>query len=272
MIGSGILSAAESAATDSFAVQPIFTRFARTETKIRFDTWYSHFRDVELQEADNFNGWTVGMDVTVPFDFAKGLQLYFNAPLYTEGSLVPAKTDQKSDVHGKGGVFDFPSMQLEWQFMTQEEHGWNVAVRAGAGYSFATLENDGIPDIYNHKGSSALGGLKFDRTINNWLTLAVDMGVNYYIQSDDLNPSGGGDTFAMCNSSVAVVFDPWKHTLYPAFELVYFGNFSDFNSVNLVPELIWRACDGFQIKTAFVWGLTNDGEDYGAEAMASFRF
>lgn len=68
------------------------------------------------------------------------------------------------------------------------------------------------------------------------------------------------------------MFDPWKHTLYPVFEVVYFGNFGDFNSVNLVPELIWRACEDFQLKTAFVWGLTNDGENYGAEFMASFRF
>lgn len=140
LIGSGILSAAESAATDDFTVQPIFTRFARTETKNRFDTWFSLFHDVELQEADNFDGWTAGVDVTVPLTFAKGLQLYFNAPLHTEGSPVPAETSQKSDVHGKGGVFDFPSAQLEWQFMTKEEHCWNAAVRAGAGYAFATIE------------------------------------------------------------------------------------------------------------------------------------
>jgi hypothetical protein len=93
------------------------------------------------------------------------------------------------------------------------------------------------------------------------------------MKKDEQNPvrvtleRGGGDTFAMCNSSVAAVFDPWKHTLYPAFEVVSFGNFSDFNSVNPVPELIWRACEGFQLKTAFACGLTNDGEDYGAEFM-----
>ena len=50
-------------------LQPISTRYAQTQDAISIEVGASTFSDIELEEADGFDGWTAGAEVVVPFRF-----------------------------------------------------------------------------------------------------------------------------------------------------------------------------------------------------------
>ena len=58
-----------------YQVQPIFTRYAETVRKVTFNANARVFNDVELQEADEFDGWTVDADLTFPIPYTKHFQV-----------------------------------------------------------------------------------------------------------------------------------------------------------------------------------------------------
>jgi len=260
-----------------YELQPIFTHYAKTLTKVTFRSTISGFNGVELQEANHFNGATVGGELVLPF--LKRFQLMLAGPIYTWGKAELKQPGHPSiDIDGPSGTFQFPNAQLQWQFLTEEESGMNMAVHAGYGQVLGKLHtttddyfNVGASDIYNHGGQQVIGGVRLDRRINDWLTVIGNLGVTYYITSDDLHPEGG-DSWTLGTLSAAGVFHPWKAHVYPALELIYNTDFGSYNSVVLAPEVIVPVCGNFEIKAGFSVGLTADGENYGASLQGVFRF
>ena len=266
------MAAKTETATSEFELQPIFTRYAKISKKITFSTTFRAYRDAELQEAENLDALGVDADLVVPF--LKRFQVRLNVPIYTTGEARLIKPPHENiTVESHGGTFDFTSVQLEWQFLNQEDHGVNMLLSGGAGVPLERL-NTSIYDQYNHKGQVALGQLRVDRRMNDWLTLVGHLGARYYFVSDDLNPAGNaaGDVFTLAEGFVAGVFNPWDNKIVPVLELAYTGDFGKYNSVLLVPEIIWPVSKHFELKAGGTFGLTSDGERIGARVQAVVRF
>jgi hypothetical protein len=263
-----------------YQLQPIFTRYAETVRKITFNANARIFNHVALQEADHFDGWGVDADLTVPIPYTKHFQVRLSWPFYTEGEArVREKgrpdTGQRIDIYGYGGTFDFPNAQIEYQFLTEEEKGFNVAAYGGIGERQRKLWTTTFDDdIYNHAGQVALFGLKADWRHGEKWRFVANAGARYYFKSDDLNPSGptSSDKFWLGDISFAAIYHPWQFPIYPVGELVYQGNFGDYHSVLAVPEVIWAACRNFELKAGAPIGLTSDGESFGGRFQATLRF
>ena len=263
-----------------YQIQPIFTRYAETAKKITFNATARIFSDVQMQEADRYDGWGVDADLTIPIPYTKRFQLRLFWPFYTDGDarlIDPGHPDtgRRVDVRGYGGVFEFPNIQLEWQFLSESNRPLNMAAYGGIGERQRVLWVDSIDhDVYNHAGQYALFGLKADwRYGEHWRFLA-NAGARYYFKSDDLNPEGGGsdDEFYLSDFSFAAIYHPWKCPVFPVAELVYQTTFSDYNSLLFVPEVIVGVCKNFELKAGLPIGLTSDGESFGARFQATTRF
>ena len=259
-------------AKSQFELQPIFTRYARISKKITFTSTFRAYRDAELQEAENVDALGVDADLVVPF--LKHFQARASVPIYTTGNARLIKQPHENlTLKGYGGTFDFASIQLEWQFLNQEAHGVNMLVSGGAGARLAWLSTS-IGDYYNHLGKVALGQLRVDRKMNDWFTLVGHAGARYYFESDDLNPAGNdeGDIFTHFDGFIAGVFNPWDNKLVPVLEVLYSGDFGKYNSVTVVPEIIWPINKHFELKAGATFGLTSNGERVGARVQAVLRF
>jgi len=272
--------AAESSTNSApdFELQPIFTHYAKTLTKVTFRTTVSGFNGVELQEAHNFNGGTVDAELVIPL--AKRFEIILAGPIYTWGKADLNEPGHPSvDLYGWSGLYQFPNAQLQWQFMEEEHDGWNMAVHAGYGQVLGKLHTTTADyfgttnsDIYNHGGQQVIGGVRLDRHLNDWLTVIGDLGVTYYITSDDIHPQGGGDSWALGTLSAAGVFHPWEARLYPALELIYNTDFGSYNSIVLAPEVIIPVCSNFELKLGVSVGLTPDSPNYTGSFQGVFRF
>lgn len=255
-----------------YELQPIFTRYAKTSDKITFSSTFKAYRDAELQEAENLDALGVDAEILVPF--AKRFQLRLNVPIYTAGNArLIAPPHENLTVEGWGGTFDFATAQFEWQFLNQADHGLNMSIGGGGGERLNWLDTS-IADRYNHKGVMALGQVRVDRQMNDWFTLVGNLGVRHYFISDDLNPAGNaaGDVFTLAEGFVAGVFNPWDNKLVPVLELIYTGDFGKYNSVLVVPEVIWPISRHFELKAGGTFGLTSNGERVGARVQAVLRF
>ena len=54
------------ASAQNSTLQPINTRFAQTQSKISVELSAGYFTDLELEEADGFDGWTAALEIVVP--------------------------------------------------------------------------------------------------------------------------------------------------------------------------------------------------------------
>jgi hypothetical protein len=263
-----------------YQIQPIFTRYAETSKKITFDASARVFNGQQYQEVDNFDGWGVDADLVIPIPFTKRFQVRLYYPFYTEGegrltNPGQADTGKKIEIEGYGGMLDFPNAQLEYQFLSESNHAFNAAAYAGFGMRFAEMHTTTLSDdVYNHRGKVVLFGLKGDWRCGDEWRFVANAGGRYYIESDDLNPSGpdSDDVFALADVSVAAIYHPWKVPVYPVGELVYQGNFSSYNSVLFVPEVIFGICRNFEFKAGATIGLTSDGESFGGRFVGIVRF
>jgi hypothetical protein len=271
----------------SFQLQPIFTRLARTSDKITISTTFRGSRDVELQEADHLNSWGFDAELVVPF--LKRFQLRLNVPIHTEGSAdlltIPILDDKgrrvgtqphdRVHLDGNGGVFDFASAQLEYQFLTEEQSGINMTASVGYAKRLDWLQTDRkVSGKFNHKGEYYIGQIRMDRKMNDWLTLVGHLGFRRYFISDDLNPAGNddGDVFTHYEIFMAGVFDPWKSSIFPVLEVAFTGDFGNYNSVLVVPEIIWAVNTHLELKAAVPFSVTTDGESIGVRVQAVARF
>lgn len=263
-----------------YQVQPIFTRYAETAKKITLNANARVFNDVQLQEADGFDGWSVDADLTIPIPYTKRFQVRLSWPFYTDGEARVSErgrpdTGRRIDVRGYGGVFEFPTAQVEYQFLTEEEKGFNMAAYGGFGEKMRHLWTTSYDDdVYNHDGQMALFGLKADWRHGEHWRFVANAGARYYHKSDDLNPSGpdSSDRFWLGDISFAAIYHPWTCPVYPVGELVYQGNFGDYHSVLVVPEIIWAVCRNFELKAGVPIGLTSEGESLGGRFQATLRF
>lgn len=268
----------------AFQLQPIITRLARTSDKVTFSTTIRGSRDAELQEAENLDSW--GVDAELVFPFFKRFQLRINVPAYTNGHarLLPTPitgnngqiTVQKVEnirLSGRGGVFDFPSLQLEGQVLTQEQHGVNLTASIGIAKMLHWLRTNSV-GRYNHAGEYYIGQIRADRKMNDWLTLVGHLGVRHYYISDDLNPAGqsDGDVFTHYEAFMAGVFDPWKSNVFPVLEVAFTGDLHKYNSVLVVPEVIWAVNTHLELKAGVTIGLPDDGERIGFRVQGVVRF
>jgi len=105
--------------------QPINTRFAQTQDAISIEATGSTFTDIELEEADDFDGWTAAAEVVIPLKFlsesTSNMQVRFYLPAYTDGdarttdSELPEPVGTKIDIDGNGGLYDYMTGQFEHQ-------------------------------------------------------------------------------------------------------------------------------------------------------------
>lgn len=257
------------AAEANYYPQPIFNRYARTSSKITVDATARYFEDVELQEADSFDGW--GLDLDITFPFFETMQLYFVIPFYTDGEAETIEDGEDIDIDGYGGVFDFASIIFEHQVLAESKRGFNFAYYLGAGNRLGGLDTS-INDTYNHRGKVMHLGVRADRLWRDkQIQLIGKLGARYYWDTDDLNPNGG-DTFWRVEAEGAAIFKPWAGFIYPAVELLYRSIKADYIELPVAPQLIFAVHPAVEIKVGGVFGLTDDGEQLGARFRLTGRF
>lgn len=264
-----LLSASATAVAQNITLQPINTHFAQTQDQISLDLTAVRFSDVELDEADNFDGYTAAFELTVPVD--KNKQFRLAVPFYTKGDAHLKPGGEPIDIDGNGGVYDYTTLQFEHQTYFAKDAGFNLAYTLGAGIRTARLDT-GTGDYYNHDGKILLLGVKMDREIfDGEAQLLVNAGMRYYFKADDLEPRGR-DSWAWADIKGAVVFKPWNRYMQPVLELSYLGGFDDYNSVSLMPELIFPVAETVSVKLGGILGLTNDGNQGGVMGEVSVTF
>ncbi len=264
-------------------LQPISTRFAQTQDAISIEVGASSFSDIELEEADSFDGWTAGAEVVVPFAFMsdrlENMQVRLLIPFYTDGDATitdPALPDvgQDIDIDGNGGLYDFATAQFEHQLFTLEDDGFNAAYYVGWGKVLESLDTTtSDKDLYNHSGKVTVAGIKYDRPVSifgNESQLLLNAGVRHYYDTDDLHPDDE-DSFTWADLRTAIVFESIGEYIVPVLELTFLGD-SDYSDLKLQPQVIIPFNDNFSVKLGGYVGLTSDGSDNGGAASLAIGF
>jgi len=278
LLGGLMLSIAMTVQAGDYSMQPIKTDPAQIQDKIMLSISWESFQDMELDEVENFDGWTVATELVLPF--MDKFQFRLNMPLRTEGDAVVKSDhwlhpDTKIDVDGNGGVFDFITLVFEHQIFHEQDKGYNLSYYVGGGAVGnpldTTLQRPGHgTDSINHNGSVWMGGVKADG--ERWgARLLGNAGVRGYSRSDDLNP-GGSDQFYVLDLKGAVILSPWGRYVNPVVEFTYLGNFSDVNQITLLPEVLIPVNQHLELKAGVAIGLGGNGSEIGAQAEASIRF
>jgi hypothetical protein len=125
-------------------------------------------------------------------------------------------------------------------------------------------------DKYSHQGWNLGGGLRAGAPWE-WGQWHANAGLLFYARSDDLNP-GGDDAFGVADLRFANVFQPWVEGLHPALELTYFGDFSNINQPELIPELLFRPSELLEFKAGAIIGLGGNGNELGGKAQLDLHF
>jgi len=155
-------------------VEPIFTRYARIYQAPTLNFQTEFFRDKPMEEMTDFDGYSLSLDFTWPFNDRSQLRVLL--PFYTNGDGDYDKPGSLADglsidVEGYNGVRDFFSIIYERRFSWLESKtGGNVAWLAGVGHSMDPLDakHDGnLVDRFNHRGNNAQIGLKFDDDVSS---------------------------------------------------------------------------------------------------------
>jgi len=238
-------------------IQPLFSRYAQTTKKWTFRASYRSFTDMELQEIDSFDGSLADAELTVPL--SDRWQMRFYLPVYTEGDARRTDTGNAVDVEGNGGLLDFPSVIVDYQFkQATSPSDWNLAAYFGVGTVLEYLEETdrvtGSIDRINHRGSAVMFGLKADTQLSHCWTFIGNIGGRYHWESDDIHPNDGNDVFFLLDASVAFVYAPEDAWVYPMIELVYQGSFSAYNSLQVVPQLVMPIGEHVDVNAGVSWG------------------
>jgi len=259
-----------------YEIQPLTTRYARTATRIALSSSIRYFDDLELQEADHFDGYTVDVELNIPFLHRFELDFYY--PIYTEGEARLIKAGdpnfgQTIDIEGDGGIFDWPSVSLEYQILKPESpHGFNLSAFGGYGIVLESLETS-VDDLYNHKGKQFFFGARADQTFSDRLTGLFNLGGRHYYESDDIYPKDDGtDVFWFLDGSAALIWHLLERRVNPTVELVYQGDLGSYNNLHIDPQVIFVTCQHFEIKAGGGVGLNNDGERWQARVQGTLRF
>jgi len=273
-----VLCAGASALVMAAAPEPLQSSYADIGSQWEFKLGWESFKGMELDEADDLEGWTAGAELVFPF--MDRFQLRLSYPFKTDAEAVvkndqPMQQGESIDVEGYGGVFDFLTLTFEHQLVFAENDGYNLSYYLGGGRvpdrldtTKRDLKNPDEMDPFNHTGMVFMGGVKFDR-VHSFGQIIANLGLRYYTDSDDLHP-GANDSFPALDARVAAIFSPWG-MVHPAMELTYLGDFSDLNQFSLVPQLLLPYGD-MTFKAGAEIGLGGNGNELGAVLQASFRF
>ena len=257
--------------------EPILTLSPEIGDDIEIKFSYESFNGVELDEVEDFDGWTAMAETSMPF--MDKFRLRISYPFKTKGEATVKKEHsampgQNIDVDGNGGVFDFLTFTFEHQLSKLEDDGYGLGYYIGGGSVPApldtTLARPGIGfDAINHNGTVFFAGVKMDRQ-HSFGHGIVNFGLRYYGASDDLNP-GNNDQFIVADLKAAMMFNPWGSVL-PVVELTYLGDFSGMNQLTLHPELVFSIGNSVDLKAGASVGLGGNGSDFGGRAQAVFKF
>jgi len=260
--------------------EPLFTRYARMYDAPTLDFRTEFFKDKPMEEMTDFDGYTLTLDFTWPFNDRSQLQLLL--PAYTNGDGKYDKPGHSADglsldVEGYNGVRDFFSIIYERRFSwLQQQTGVHVAWLAGVGRSMdpldATYHGD-VVDRFNHRGNNAQVGLKFDNDINDAdMTLLGNLRLIAYWDTDDINTSPGeSTTFQILAASGAIMFNQYGG-FTPVLEAILETDFTDYTAFSLAPEIIYTLTDSFDVKIAVPFRLTSDGQKVAADLELTYRF
>ncbi|MGB5330417.1 MAG: hypothetical protein WBO58_19570 [Gammaproteobacteria bacterium] len=255
------------------------------------------FTDVELEEAEGFDGWTASVELVVPLEsISERMQLRFSLPFYTEGDARIAddtkpNNGDKTDIDGYGGVYDFATLQFEHQWLETETSGYNAAYSVGFGTVLGPLDTDALDidltepeaddetdpektDQMNHKGYVFLSGLKYDSPVaifGRESQLLLNGGMRGYFYTDDLHPDDK-DYFIWADLKGAIVFGQLEDNVVPVLELTYLGDFGDFEEIFLNPEAIIPFSESASLKLGGLISLGDDGNQGGFAGSLSFGF
>ena len=258
--------------------EPIFTRYARIKKAPTLNFRTEFFKDKPMEEATNFDGYSLFLDFTWPINDRSQVEVLL--PFYTEGEaelIAPGtRADGRPvDIEGYNGVRDFFSLIYERRFSWLEGvTGGNVAWLAGFGWSLDPLDvTDGSTfiDRYNHSGYNAQIGLKFDDDISGGdMTLLGNLRLTLYADTDDISFSNS-PSFQVLSATGAVMFNQYGR-FTPVLEAIFEADFHDYTAFSLAPELIYTLTDSFDVKFAFPFRLTSDGQKYAADLELTYRF
>ncbi len=273
----GCLLLASMAVAGQRSPEPLKTLSPETGAAMEFKLSYESFSGVELDEVEDFDGWTTMAEVSMPF--MDRFRIRFSYPFNTEGDAT-VKSDhyimpgESIDIDGNGGVFDFMTFTFEHQLQSVDDAGYGLAYYLGVGAVPERLETtlarpgSGY-DAINHTGTVFLAGIRMDRRHGFGHGIA-NLGLRYYGSSDDLNP-GSGDQFVVADLKAAILFNPWG-AVHPVLELTYLGDFSDMNQLTLYPGLVLPLGKRIDLKAGAAIGLGGNGSEFGGHAQAVFRF
>jgi len=241
-----------------FELEPIYTRNARNVQRITVNLTYDNFKNVAMEEANEFDGYTTKAEIIVPFGLEKRWEVRLEYPFYTDGDAEVIETGQSIDIDGNGGVFDFATLVLQRELSRTDGSPVNSSVYFGGGTRSARLKTS-IDDYYNHNGHVALVGLNIDNAkADRNIRLQTSLEGRFYFETDDLNPSNDDTNFTLMNLSAAAVYNA-KGFIKPVFEILYSTDFNDRQIIQAVPQLIVPLWDRLEIKSGYAFGHS-DGE------------
>jgi hypothetical protein len=246
-------------------VEPIYTKSARVYSSLVFDAYVEYYTGRKFEEIEDVDATELRVDLSFPI-FNRA-QLRLSLPFYTSGEGVRVENDENTDLDGHGGTFNFASIGFEYQFLDASQSSVDLLGYASIAQRTNRLETS-HGDYMNHRGKNFKLGARLDSDINPGLLFLTDVGYQYYFDSDDLNPSRNGDSFGQLVATAAII----KHdrNLKPVLELTYRGDFSDYNNLAIVPELIY-SFNSMELKLGVPVGISSDADDYGMTLGFTYR-
>jgi hypothetical protein len=255
-----------------FELEPIYSRNARNVQRITVNLTYDNFKNVALEEAKEFDGYTTKAEIIVPFGKEKRWEVRLEYPFYTDGDAEVRKTGESIDIDGNGGVFDFATLVLQRELSRTDESPVNSSIYLGGGSRSAYLKTS-IDDKYNHSGNVARLGLNVDNArADRNIRLQTSLDGRYYFDTDDLYPSENETEFFFMNLSGGAVYNA-KGFIKPAFEVLYSTDFKDRQIIQAVPQLIVPLWDRVEIKAGYAFGHSDsEGSTQTETIRTTFSF
>ncbi len=248
--------------------RPVYARPAATASSFYIDGYFDYFDGLPLQEAVDLEGWTAGLDMTLPL--RPNMQLRLLLPLRTEADGILVRNGDKIEIDGWGGTFDFPTLFFEHQVVGQEAGSNRVSYFVGYGQRLGVL-NTGTPDKYNHQGRSLHTGLRYDHDLASGGLLILDSEIRFYETSDDLNPGSLiSDSFVL-GTLTAAWLGSRMGAITPGFEVVTRIT-ENYLAASVIPELIVHAGQSLDVKLALPIGISEDAPDWGAQLRMTLSF
>ncbi|MEM8768619.1 MAG: hypothetical protein AAGE43_14315, partial [Pseudomonadota bacterium] len=232
------------------------------------DAYVEVFDGLDLQEAVSLEGWTAGLDFTLPIN--RTMQFRFLLPVRTEADGVLVDGGDDIDIKGWGGTFRFATLAFEHLIVGENGGPNRLAYMVGAGVRTANLETD-TPDRYNHQGRSLHLGIRYDRVLARGGVLMLDTELRFYEESDDLNPGDLIDDRFFWGTINGAWLLKERGPFTPGVELTAALG-ENWTALSVVPELFIAAGDVVDLKFGVPIGVTTDAPNWGAQFRLTANF